>query len=70
MSTRPAPPLPRPSPLIVRWFRRYARRYLARHFHAVRLARQTLPDLGAGPTLIILNHPSWWGPAGGGAAVG
>ena len=54
--------VPQPWPWAVRGFRGYARRYVAKHFHALRLARATLPDLGDGPVLLVLNHPSWWDP--------
>lgn len=44
-------------------FRRYARRYVARHFHAVRISRAgPMPDLPARPVVVVLNHPSWWDP--------
>ena len=56
--------LPEPSPWLTGWFRRYARRYLARHFHAVRLSRQGgVPAPRVGENLVVyLNHPSWWDP--------
>jgi len=46
------------------WFMFYVRRYLRRHFHAVRLLRQTPdhPDLGTAPVIFYSNHPSWWDP--------
>ncbi|MCS7021690.1 MAG: lysophospholipid acyltransferase family protein [Gemmataceae bacterium] len=61
---RHLPPLPHRWLWLIRGFRRYVRRYLARHFHAVRLSRGGSPwplptDL---PLLIVLNHPSWWDP--------
>jgi len=45
-------------------FHRYVRRYLARHFHAVRLSRtsSSLPQDSSLPLLVVLNHPSWWDP--------
>ena len=48
---------------LLRGFRRYARRYVRRHFHAVRLAKAgaAFPPPGE-PVLIVLNHPSWWDP--------
>jgi 1-acyl-sn-glycerol-3-phosphate acyltransferase len=54
---------PRPWPWLIRGFRRYVRRYLARNFHALRLSRtsSSLPTDRA-PVLIVLNHPSWWDP--------
>jgi 1-acyl-sn-glycerol-3-phosphate acyltransferase len=46
-------------------FGRYAERYLARHFHAVRLARSPRPDPVAArgrPLVVYLNHAAWWDP--------
>jgi 1-acyl-sn-glycerol-3-phosphate acyltransferase len=45
-------------------FRRYARRYVTRHIHTVRLACQGYrPDGGlTGPMVVLMNHPSWWDP--------
>lgn len=56
---------PAASPALVSLFTRYGARYLARHFHAVRLARSPLPDTAAlygQPVIVCLNHPSWWDP--------
>jgi 1-acyl-sn-glycerol-3-phosphate acyltransferase len=53
------------SPRLVNAFSRYGERYLARHFHAVRLARAQRPDAAAlrgRPLIVYLNHPSWWDP--------
>jgi phytoene desaturase len=59
----PAPGVVSRSRWLLRWFTSYTRRYLARHFHAVRLLRSTQPtDLPPGPLVIVLNHPSWWDP--------
>ncbi len=50
-------------PWLIRGFRKYACRYVRKHFHAVRLSKS-----GAGftttdePLLVVLNHPSWWDP--------
>ncbi len=56
-------PLPRVSPRWVSWARRYARTYLARHFHAVRLAHGgPVPERLSGPLIVALNHASWWDP--------
>ncbi len=49
------------------WFMWYVRRFLRRHFHAVRLLREPgggsgHPDLGDEPVLIYTNHPGWWDP--------
>jgi len=55
--------LPPASPRLVGLARRYTRGYLARHFHAVRLARGGGPPDGLdGPLIVALNHPSWWDP--------
>ena len=50
-----------------RWFMWYVRRYLRRHFHALRLARGPAgaadrPTLGAEPVVFYSNHPGWWDP--------
>lgn len=51
------------SPLLVRLFTAYVRRYLRRHFCAVRLARGSYdPGRVHGPVVVVLNHPSWWDP--------
>ncbi len=56
-------PVSRRTPWLVRGFTRYVRRYLRRHFHAVRLAQGGRPEAPAeGPLVIVLNHPSWWDP--------
>lgn len=49
------------------WFMFYVRRYLRRHFHALRLLKSEPPladhpDLGGEPVIIYTNHPSWWDP--------
>lgn len=55
---------PTVSPWLLRGFARYSRRYLARHFHGVRLARGgAAPDeTWDGPLVIYCNHSSWWDP--------
>jgi 1-acyl-sn-glycerol-3-phosphate acyltransferase len=42
-------------------FKRYARRFVSRHFHAVRLAGEfsVQKDL---PVVVYINHASWWDP--------
>jgi hypothetical protein len=55
--------LPRRSPWLIGWFRRYVQWYLPRHFTAVRLARCGRRPQGlTGPVVVVLNHPSWWDP--------
>lgn len=56
-------PLPRVSPWLLRWFSRYSRGYLARHFHAVRGVIDSVQSLPADrPAVVCMNHPSWWDP--------
>lgn len=53
--------LPHISPALLWLFKRYARRFIARHFHAVRLAGEfsVQKDL---PVVVYTNHASWWDP--------
>ena len=59
-------PLPAISPLMWQWFSAYGRRFVAKHFHAVRLLRgsdaavQAVPHHE--PLVLCCNHPSWWDP--------
>lgn len=64
MQASAAAQLPRRWPWLIHGFRRYARRYLARHFHAVRLSRTSvaIPTNASTPLLVVLNHASWWDP--------
>lgn len=57
------PELPRRWPWLIRGFRKYARRYVRKHFHAVRLSKAgaAFPPAGE-PVLLVLNHPAWWDP--------
>ena len=55
--------VPRISPGLLRWFRWYGRRYVRRHFHALRLSRDGRPQIDAGvPLVVFLNHAAWWDP--------
>lgn len=55
--------IPRRSPLLIRLFGLYVRHYVRRHFHAVRLARETIPSPAADrPLIVYANHCSWWDP--------
>jgi 1-acyl-sn-glycerol-3-phosphate acyltransferase len=55
--------LPSISPLLLRWFTWYSRRYMRRHFHSLRVSRAGLPPDTAGrPLVIYTNHASWWDP--------
>lgn len=59
----PASPLKRRIPWLVGLFTGYVRRFLRRHFHAVRLARRgARPLLPDGPVVVAMSHPSWWDP--------
>ena len=44
------------------FFSHYFIHYLRRHFNAVRIDRQTPAPVLSGPTLLYMNHPSWWDP--------
>jgi len=56
-------PIKRRSRWLNRWFVWYARRYVRRHFHAVRISKRGgSPKFPAGPILVVMNHPSWWDP--------
>lgn len=56
-------PLEKRSPMRVRFFMRYARWFMRRNFHGVRLSKTgPLPEIPDGPLIIVLNHPSWWDP--------
>ncbi len=49
------------------WFMWYVRRYLRRHFHAVRLLRGEAdgadrPEIAGEPVIFYSNHPGWWDP--------
>lgn len=49
------------------WFMWYVRRYLRRHFHAIRLLKSevddsAVPAIEGEPVLLYTNHPGWWDP--------
>jgi len=51
------------SPRLHRWFARYLRRYFARNFTGVRVARSGARTDGlASPVVVFSNHASWWDP--------
>jgi len=55
------PILPKISPLLLRWFTWYSRRYLCRHFHSLRVSRAGHPPPADGrPLVVYSNHASWW----------
>ena len=48
---------------LLRGFTSYARWYIRRNFHALRLARSSRPPgLNGGSFIVCMNHPSWWDP--------
>jgi 1-acyl-sn-glycerol-3-phosphate acyltransferase len=55
--------LPVPSRTLLRWFHRYLRWYLPRHFHSIRVAHaiRFTPRPGVA-NIVVLNHASWWDP--------
>ena len=56
---------PEISPLLLSMFEKYTGRYLARHFHALRLSQAQRPDpmaIRGKPLIVYFNHPSWWDP--------
>jgi 1-acyl-sn-glycerol-3-phosphate acyltransferase len=56
-------PLPTNWPWLFEWFRWYSGRYMAKHFHTLRVSRTgPAPDVGDRPMVVVLNHPSWWDP--------
>ncbi|MFO0891558.1 MAG: lysophospholipid acyltransferase family protein [Isosphaeraceae bacterium] len=58
-----ASPPPRRSAWLFRAFRKYARGYVRKHFHALRIDREgPLPPIPPGPLIVPMNHASWWDP--------
>jgi 1-acyl-sn-glycerol-3-phosphate acyltransferase len=56
-------PFVKPSRRLMGLFQFYLRWYVGRHFHGLRLANGgRFPTSVEGPTIIYLNHPSWWDP--------
>ncbi len=53
---------PRVSPGLTKLFAAYARFYLRRHFHSLRILKTGMPRLDYRPLIIYLNHASWWDP--------
>ena len=55
--------LPAISGFLLAWFTWYSRRYVAKHFHSLRVSLAGLPpkvsDL---PLVLYCNHASWWDP--------
>lgn len=55
---------PPDSPRLRALFAAYARWYVSRHFHAVRVSTAVPPPDASGPAplVVFLNHASWWDP--------
>lgn len=62
-ATKGTSSVPPQSERVLGWFTLYARWYVARHFHAVRLHGEppVMPPAGT-PLVIYLNHAAWWDP--------
>ena len=59
----PSAAVPNASPLLLGWFTWYARRYIRRHFHSLRISRSgSAPGFRGQPLVIYSNHASWWDP--------
>lgn len=55
--------LPKQSAWLFHGFRKYAVRYVRKHFHAVRLSLGSAPlPADDAPVLVAMNHPAWWDP--------
>jgi 1-acyl-sn-glycerol-3-phosphate acyltransferase len=55
--------LPAVSTGFMRVFAAYARRYVGKHFHAIRILKHRMPPIDSTrPLVIFLNHPAWWDP--------
>ena len=55
--------VPKVTGWLKRGFTRYARRYVRRHFHSFRIAREMRPQVDERASFVAYaNHPSWWDP--------
>jgi 1-acyl-sn-glycerol-3-phosphate acyltransferase len=54
--------IPKVHRYLIDWFTWYSRRYIRRHFHALRVSRTGLPQPSNLPLVIYSNHASWWDP--------
>ena len=53
---------PRVQRRLLQLFHLYARWYLWRHMHAIRVNTLRPPKLDGLPVIVCMNHPSWWDP--------
>lgn len=59
----PASVAPRISRGLLKFFGHYSDSYLTRHFHTVRLLKNSAPKTSdALPLVVFLNHSAWWDP--------
>ncbi|MCG8649533.1 MAG: lysophospholipid acyltransferase family protein [Pirellulales bacterium] len=62
-STDPNSNIPRTSRTLYRGFVGYSRRLVARKFSALRIVRDSIPEIPASSSLLVYgNHPGWWDP--------
>lgn len=55
--------LPRVPAAVMKVFAAYSRRYVGKHFTALRVLRDALPPQDcARPIVVFLNHAAWWDP--------
>jgi 1-acyl-sn-glycerol-3-phosphate acyltransferase len=54
-----APGIARVTLTLFHW---YARWYMYRHLHAIRVSSLNPPKLSGMPIVVCMNHPSWWDP--------
>ncbi len=58
---RAAPEIQAASPVLLKWFTWYCRRYARRHFHSLRVLAGGMPESFSGlPVVVYSNHASWW----------
>jgi 1-acyl-sn-glycerol-3-phosphate acyltransferase len=51
------------SPLLVRWFTWYSRRFIRHHFHSLRMSfSESWENVDNRAIVIYSNHASWWDP--------
>jgi len=55
--------VPTITPWLLRGFKKYARRYMRKHFHSLRIAKSMRPSIDQDTPIVgFANHPSWWDP--------
>jgi 1-acyl-sn-glycerol-3-phosphate acyltransferase len=62
-SRKPCQEFSKISPLLLKWFVWYARRYVRKHFYSIRVSKAGMPPDATGlPLVVYANHTSWWDP--------